>query len=149
VIRSLLRDPAVYADPDTFNPDRFLGPAPEADPESSGNFGYGRRICPGKAMADQSGWLALAMILSCFNIVPVKDSSGTPILDPIESLPGGVSHPRPFSVDFKIRSQKHGELIKELGSEFEWDRGDSAAVRSIMQELDHADPSRFKLFTHD
>lgn len=35
-------DPNVYKDPQSFNPDRFLGPNPEEDPYNI-VFGFGRR----------------------------------------------------------------------------------------------------------
>ena len=39
-----MHDPATYANPMEFNPERFLGDKPEADPRAT-VFGYGRRIC--------------------------------------------------------------------------------------------------------
>ena len=46
-------DPEVYHDPMDFDPSRFLGPSPEADPHSI-VFGFGRRACPGKELASSS-----------------------------------------------------------------------------------------------
>ena len=42
--RQILHDPAEYANPMEFNPERFLGDHPERDPRGT-VFGYGRRIC--------------------------------------------------------------------------------------------------------
>ena len=40
--RKMSHDPAVYSDPFTFRPERFLGPEPEQDPRDL-CFGFGRR----------------------------------------------------------------------------------------------------------
>ena len=40
--REMARDPSVYADPEMFNPTRFLGSQPERDPRLY-VFGFGRR----------------------------------------------------------------------------------------------------------
>ena len=41
----MARDPECYADPWTFNPERFLGSNPERDPREFA-FGFGRRYVP-------------------------------------------------------------------------------------------------------
>jgi len=41
-LRKMSRDADVYADPETFNPERFLGSSPEQDPRDI-VFGFGRR----------------------------------------------------------------------------------------------------------
>lgn len=43
VRREMAHDPAVYSEPDTFNPSRFLGTQPERDPALY-VFGFGRRF---------------------------------------------------------------------------------------------------------
>ncbi|KAG6898822.1 hypothetical protein C0993_003910 [Termitomyces sp. T159_Od127] len=48
-IKGILHDPEVYADPQKFNPERFIateGRPAEPDPRHV-TFGFGRRICPG------------------------------------------------------------------------------------------------------
>ena len=42
--REILHDPATYANPMAFNPERFLGDHPEPNPRVA-TFGFGRRIC--------------------------------------------------------------------------------------------------------
>ncbi|EIW53210.1 cytochrome P450 [Trametes versicolor FP-101664 SS1] len=76
------RDPDVYPDPEAFNPDRFLKDGEfftgALDPHSY-IFGFGRRICPGRHLADASLFLACASILYAFNISPPLDDDGSPI----------------------------------------------------------------------
>lgn len=55
-------DPAVYPNPEVFDPTRFLGPNPAPDPLTYA-FGFGRRICPGKQFADLNIWLTMVRSL--------------------------------------------------------------------------------------
>ena len=55
-IHGFMHDPATFKNPEVFNPDRFLGPNPETDPHTL-CFGFGRRICPGRKLADASVFL--------------------------------------------------------------------------------------------
>lgn len=126
-----MRDPKVYKDPEKFNPDRFLGENPEPDPEKQGSFGYGRRICPGKALADQSGWLFVALVLSSLDIKHKKDRNGRNIEVEIEGSPGLVYHPKPHEMEIKPRSQKHAELIENLERELSWEQGDAQELRKM------------------
>lgn len=42
-------------------------------------FGYGRRVCPGRNMAEAQVWISIASILSVFDISPALDGMGRPI----------------------------------------------------------------------
>ncbi|KEP48275.1 O-methylsterigmatocystin oxidoreductase [Rhizoctonia solani 123E] len=66
-IWAILRDPNHYSSPHTFNPSRFLGPKPELDPKKF-IFGFGRRVCPGLHVANNSVWITCAGLLSVFDI---------------------------------------------------------------------------------
>jgi len=113
----ILRDPELYPDPDVFRPERFLPDASgtiQNDPSAS--FGYGRRICPGKPLAEATVWLAIASILSVFNITYAVDEHGNKIdvshaLDPI-----GMStiQPGPFRCEILPRSENAENLIHSI-----------------------------------
>lgn len=85
--RAHLHDANAYEDPDLFNPDRFLRTNEvgelELDPTVRGPeeaaFGFGRRICPGRFLAYETMWLAVASVLAAFDISRVKDDSGNEI----------------------------------------------------------------------
>ena len=68
--RSILHDPTVYSEPDSFEPARFLNPdgSLRDDPVLGAVFGFGKRICPGRHIADTTLFIAIASLLSVFNI---------------------------------------------------------------------------------
>ncbi|KZT28780.1 cytochrome P450 [Neolentinus lepideus HHB14362 ss-1] len=105
-----LHDPKTYADPMTFNPDRFLGSQPEHDPREY-CFGFGRRICPGRHLAEASVWLSCAASLAVFHISKPVDAAGRPIEPVIDFSSGSNSHVAPFRCDIKPRSETARHLI--------------------------------------
>lgn len=73
-------------------------------------FGFGRRICPGKLLAEQSVFLTIAKVLAAFDIAGPREEEGCPII----FEPGVVSHPQRFEANIKPRSQAHADLILEV-----------------------------------
>ncbi|OJT05055.1 O-methylsterigmatocystin oxidoreductase [Trametes pubescens] len=77
-IWTALHDPARYADPDAFRPERFL--PPENAPDSANfAFGFGPRACPGEAVAHASLFCILACILAVFDIAMPVGADGEPV----------------------------------------------------------------------
>jgi cytochrome P450 len=87
-------DPAIYPDPMAFQPERFIQTpthTPEPDPRLW-TFGYGRRICPGRYIADNALFTTIAQSLAVFNIEkPVEN--GKTVEPKVGFEPGVVSHP--------------------------------------------------------
>ncbi|CAL5088083.1 unnamed protein product [Urochloa decumbens] len=102
---AVMRDPAVWPDPEAFSPERFAGGA-GGDAEFRGKerlgfmpFGAGRRACPGTPMATRVVTLLLASLLHAFEWrlpegmraedVDVSDRFGTSLnmVTPLRAVP--------------------------------------------------------------
>ncbi|KAI0516774.1 cytochrome P450 [Xylaria bambusicola] len=125
-------DPKVHPDPMTFKPDRFLatnGHEPERDPHLF-VWGFGRRVCPGRILADNFIWLTIAQSISVYTVCQVvKD--GVPIVPSITFQPGVASRPAKFATSIKLRSPQHEELIRSLESEYPWQDSHSKVLESM------------------
>jgi hypothetical protein len=105
-----LHDPAMYATPDLFQPERYLEPRNEPDPTII--FGYGRRVCPGRYFAEANVFLMASQLLACFNIRKRTDARGVEIEPVLDVLPGLHSHLKEFAYRVEPRSAKHAEMIR-------------------------------------
>ncbi|KDN46850.1 hypothetical protein RSAG8_03927, partial [Rhizoctonia solani AG-8 WAC10335] len=109
-IWAILRDPNHFSSPHIFNPSRFLGSKPELDPRKF-IFGFGRRVCPGLHVANNSAWVTCAGLLSVFDV-----QAGPRLAAKVASLGGrgseriyeltepyGMGDPLPFDCEIKSR----------------------------------------------
>ncbi|EOA83066.1 uncharacterized protein SETTUDRAFT_155669 [Exserohilum turcica Et28A] len=103
-IWAFMHDPSTYRDPFIFRPERFLGPEAELDPRGH-VFGYGRRICPGKYMAERALKITIASTLAVFSIEKEGEMETT-------FCPGLLSHPSPFKCSIRARSGVHEEVVR-------------------------------------
>ncbi|KAM5350245.1 hypothetical protein ACJ41O_006750 [Fusarium nematophilum] len=115
----------VYDDPMSFEPERFLESKPAPDPHTF-VFGFGRRICPGRILADNALYLNIVQSLAVFNI-----SKGGEELK-VAFTPGVVSHPDPFKAVIKPRSLRHEELIRGVEKMFPWEESDAQVLESMV-----------------
>ncbi|KAG7086360.1 hypothetical protein E1B28_002320 [Marasmius oreades] len=105
-IWAMTRDETVYPEPESFIPDRFLTEDGTCnEDEMMLPFGFGRRICAGLHFARLTVWMALASILSQFDIGEPEDETGRPIksLADIAYSDGLISHTSPFRCAIKPR----------------------------------------------
>ncbi|KIJ60837.1 hypothetical protein HYDPIDRAFT_97846 [Hydnomerulius pinastri MD-312] len=90
-IWAITHDESKYPDPRTFNPSRFLTPEGKLnDDDMHIVFGFGRRICPGRHVAEASLWVAIVSILAAFNVRKAKDEKGNDIEITPAMTPGQV-----------------------------------------------------------
>jgi cytochrome P450 len=123
-----LHDPQVYHDPESFDPTRFLTPRDEPHPENHA-FGFGRRICPGRYLAESNLFLSIAQLLATFDIEKDLDKNGIPIEPVAKSVTGLIDHPQPFSYRISPRSPKHEELIRNACLKYGTAVGDSHKLK--------------------
>ena len=66
-------------------PERFWGKvASEAAYHVSAVFGFGRRVCPGKAFAESSMFLLISNIIATMDLTKALDEAGNPITPSVE-----------------------------------------------------------------
>ncbi|KAG8698711.1 hypothetical protein FRC09_007078 [Ceratobasidium sp. 395] len=93
--RKIMHDPNVYLEPGKFRPERYLVENPPPEPENYA-FGFGRRICPGLHIAQQSMWISISNTLANFMITKARDENGMEITPEEKYSTGLISHPLPF-----------------------------------------------------
>ncbi|KAJ6508852.1 cytochrome P450 [Mycena sanguinolenta] len=110
---AMTRNETIYPEPERFNPDRFFtadGKLKEDDTMLA--FGFGRRICPGRHIANATVWATIVSVLSTFNIAKAKDVAGKEInIDPKYS-DGMISHPETFACSITPRSETAKTLVQ-------------------------------------
>nr|KAG5687492.1 hypothetical protein BaRGS_017084 [Batillaria attramentaria] len=91
---SVLHDPEVWEDPDTFRPERFIGPDGKLlRYEEFVPFSTGRRVCLGESLARMELFLYLAAMIQHFRFLPPEDGQ----LPSLEGSLGFTYTPMPFT----------------------------------------------------
>ncbi|EMD34421.1 hypothetical protein CERSUDRAFT_97680 [Gelatoporia subvermispora B] len=105
---AISRDPEVFPEPETFNPQRWFDKNGKIRSDVKfQNFGFGRRTCPGQWIADRSIFIDCALLLWAFNISQIADKP----IDTSAMLDRIVAHPLPFAADFKRRIPNVEQLL--------------------------------------
>ncbi|OSX64723.1 hypothetical protein POSPLADRAFT_1135220 [Postia placenta MAD-698-R-SB12] len=109
---AVMHDPVLYPDPFEVKPERYLSDqgAPNPDPRQFA-FGYGRRVCPGQLLAEDTLFLLIASVLSTMNITKAIGPDGLPVKVDVEYTSGAISHPISVQCSITVRSAESERFI--------------------------------------
>ncbi|EJF63284.1 cytochrome P450 [Dichomitus squalens LYAD-421 SS1] len=113
-IWACLHDPAVYDDPETFRPERFLRDGrldPDARDPGELSFGFGRRICPGRHFGLAAVYINVASALHVFDFSPPVDAHGREIRIEPRMVSGFVSRAEDARCTVKLLPER-AKLIR-------------------------------------
>ncbi len=100
--QAMCYDEETYQDPEAFDPLRFAGVqgseraereglVGRGEPFPTGHFGFGRRICPGRHLAEASVWIVVATMMHTLEIGKAVDGEGKEITPVVTLTPGLTS----------------------------------------------------------
>ncbi|KAH7887310.1 cytochrome P450 [Phlebopus sp. FC_14] len=104
---AMSRDESRYPNASQFNPDRFFnadGTLNDDEPQSF-VFGFGRRICPGRYVADASLWTSIATMLATLDFAWAKDAQGRDVV--FEPMYENTAIHRPADFPCSISPRSH------------------------------------------
>ncbi|KAG0706386.1 cytochrome P450 [Suillus ampliporus] len=88
---------SVYPSPDEFKPERFFHGDGSLNSDTVPlGFGFGRRMCVGRHLADTSLWIVIASFLATFSIHEALDKYGRNIPVIPEFTTGFIVHPKEY-----------------------------------------------------
>jgi len=95
-------------------PERYFdSPGHPAEKPFSHPFGFGRRVCPGRYVADASIWAGIVSLLATYRIVHAKDERGR-VVEVKEEFDTGLSVcPKSFRCRFEKRWDGVGALLSD------------------------------------
>ncbi|KAL8615082.1 hypothetical protein ACOMHN_009167 [Nucella lapillus] len=95
VLSCALRDPDIWGDPETFRPERFVGPDGKLTrAEEFIPFSTGRRVCLGESLARMELFLYLTTLIQHFRFLPPEEGQ----LPSLEGLCGLTHTPLPYKI---------------------------------------------------
>ncbi|KAG1875755.1 CyP450 monooxygenase [Suillus subluteus] len=104
-----------HDDPDVFRPERHFASDGTLLPDTIAAkpvWGFGRRGCPGRFIAEAATWSAVVHLLAAFRITKAKDEAGKEIEVKEEFTSGVVCRPVPFQCSFVLRSTGREKAIR-------------------------------------
>ncbi|KAI0314890.1 cytochrome P450 [Amylostereum chailletii] len=109
---SLAFEPNPKYPPAQFMPERFLDPDhPTVDP-STWAFGFGRRICPGKQLGENSVFIFITALLASLNFS--EPSEGKLVQEFDNHL---IRYPKPYKCIIRPRSTDRAELVRRRAAQ--------------------------------
>ncbi|KAJ6557525.1 putative monooxygenase [Mycena capillaripes] len=107
----MLHDPEVFANPMQFDPDRYQNLDSEMGKVTNVVFGFGRRLCPGKSLAESILFAIAVTVLATCEIVPPVDKNGTDIIQNVSYSSGIFPFPSRFDCNIRPRSQQAHDVF--------------------------------------
>jgi cytochrome P450 len=102
-----------FPDPHRFDPQRFMSKRDYPGPWQHSAYGWGRRVCVGQWLANNSVFINIARLLWGFDIGHAKDDKGDEIPVDIFAYTNGFnSLPMPFAASIVPRSSVHASVIR-------------------------------------
>ncbi|KAH8125250.1 hypothetical protein FP744_10005524 [Trichoderma asperellum] len=132
---NLTRDRTRYDDVKAFQPERFLGDDLEAHLSARQsdfrkrdhvNYGFGRRMCPGIQVAENSLFIQISRFLWAFDTMP---KPGAPPLDMTDTEEQLTRKPKPFKVNIAPRSDAILQVIHQTAKESHTDIPDIDSIK--------------------
>ncbi|KAI0260782.1 cytochrome P450 [Gloeopeniophorella convolvens] len=122
-VGSCNHDPAIYGDDAAlFNPSRHLSPdgtlaasPPDTQDEGHVVYGFGKRICVGRHVANDTMFIAFAVMLWAMEISPTKDKYGKDVPVDVDGYTdsGMVHLPLPFECNITPRFPEVTAILDE------------------------------------
>lgn len=97
------------------------------------SFGFGRRICPGRLIADTSLFLTIAHTLAVFNITKPLSERGLEAESNADFTPGIISHPTEFKCVFSPRTPEHRDRIVQFEQDHPFEKSDAAYLEEALK----------------
>ncbi|KXN85829.1 O-methylsterigmatocystin oxidoreductase, partial [Leucoagaricus sp. SymC.cos] len=110
-------DSKIFPEPEEVKPERFLkdGEVHVSGPDPTEiTFGFGRRTCQGRHIAESTMFHIAASVLSLFDVVKATTADDKPIEPSCDYSISVVRQPIPFRCSIKPRSREAAELISSL-----------------------------------
>ncbi|KAL8918842.1 MAG: hypothetical protein Q9208_007099 [Pyrenodesmia sp. 3 TL-2023] len=120
-LTALHHDEELYPSPDVFQPDRFkehhfdsasAAIQPDYISRDHFNYGFGRRLCPGIHVAEQSLYIVISRILWAFDIQKKPGYD----LDMSAKTAGLIMKHKPFEVNIRSRGPTFSRVIQEASN---------------------------------
>ncbi|EGN97598.1 hypothetical protein SERLA73DRAFT_75263 [Serpula lacrymans var. lacrymans S7.3] len=114
---AISQNEANYHNPSDFNPQRFFTVDGKLnDDKVLYAFGFGRRICVGRHLADASLWAAIASLLAVFKFSKALDEQGKEINIEPQWTAGLTARPFPFACNIQptITMEKLHQMIDQF-----------------------------------
>ncbi|KAF8552975.1 cytochrome P450 [Imleria badia] len=116
---AMSRDEARFPNAEDFVPERFLddeGMLNMNDPMDF-VFGFGRRICPGRDVADATLFAAIVAILATFEFSPLKDAQGNDLAVQVTWISGVTHRPKAFPCRIAPRAHVNRSYLERIDAE--------------------------------